>query len=146
MSAIHVEKVAIVRPLNTHLSSGRVTLLAGNVQTVMVEVDGTTSNAFSEYASASPPVAIDNFLSSMGHLLDAFVFCALDGIELWIDESIHAPGVTPPWHRAAQYVITANVPQPLRGFRIAGSFVKISIVNTAAASRDVFWHAKVRSS
>lgn len=129
MSVLQTPHLVVTRPLNTHVSSGFVLLLPAQVFEVRIEFDGTTSNAFDTYDDASFPEATSQFMNTSGHMLDLFLYTNNAGLDLWIDEAVHAPGGTPPWCRTQQFRITPGVPQPIRGLRMIGSAVKVTFAN-----------------
>jgi hypothetical protein len=149
MSAVQTAPLVITRPINTHLGAGSEYMSPGSQIEILLELDGTTSNAYSTWDDAFPPAGttIADFLSSAGHLVDVIAYSQTHAIDLTFDESMSPFNATPTWYRVATYRLTPTVPQAVRGQRISGSFLRIRFTNTDALAAGVLtWQARVRSS
>lgn len=141
MTAFPTREAVANTSINTVIYNGTESFSPGTVFPVLVEVESTTSDFYADFSEASPPESIDQFYSSMGHLLDIFVYTDYAGLELWIDESSN-DGL---FRRSAAFLITPGIPQPVRGFRVMGSYASVSIANDGLALAIAEFIVRVRS-
>ena len=135
--------------INTSVFSGKKTIAAGAQTSEIIEIDLSTSDLYNDLASAVAPAgAAGNFHSSMGHLLEIFAHCELEGGEVRVDLAPNGDGgFTPAWRRAATILLTSGVPSSANLIRIPTSFARVTWVNNRvdATSIDIESSVKVRS-
>lgn len=137
--SLHATRRAVaVTPVNDTIVNAQALINSGDIITTWIENASTTDDLFDSLDSASLPVDVDltQLKSTMGNLLNAFVYTSTSGLELYIDEALDGTNL---WVNTAGWAITALVPLTIRGFRFITPYVRVRIVHTGQNFGAVYY-------